>query len=259
MDEKIMRTSVFGGFKKEDVLSFVESLQKDIEALKAEITQKNGEIEELKQNIEALNSKSEELDKANGELQQAQQEIDALKEENETLTQKSAALSEIADEYVNVKSQLEKEQNEIKEAQARLGAAFTDARKYSENIVAAANEKAYKTSVGFSQDISRQAGEITKLSDEIDKISAEFNNTANSLHANIAVIAQRMSAASMNLQQRNETDFKPSLNASFEVDDDATGIINTDDGSGLTFIQYPPHTRFNEDLDLKPLEAQDEA
>ncbi|MBQ5994776.1 MAG: hypothetical protein IJL63_02835 [Clostridia bacterium] len=259
MDEQIMRTSVFGGFKKDDVLSYVEKLQKEIASLQAELDAKANEISSLESNAAELEEKTAELESVSASLEEANRKIDELTEENGALTQKADALGEIADEYVNAKAQLEKESLEIKQAQARLGAAFIDARKYSDNLVAAANERAMKASQGFSQDISRQAGEITKLSAEIDKLSAQFNSTVNTLHSDIAVLAQRMSASAMNLRQRNEASFEPNLNVSFEVDDDATGVINTDDGSGLTYIQYPPHTRFNEDLDIKPLGDEEQA
>ena len=257
MEDRIMRTSVFGGFKKDDVLSYVEKLQQDTEALKMDITQRESQIKELNEKIRQLEGVTAELEEKKQELEAANTVIDSLKNDNETLSKKSEALGEIAEEYESAKAQLQKESEEMKVAQQRLGRAFIDARKYSENLVAAANEKAMQTSQGFSQDISKQASEITKLSDEIDRLSAEFNGTVNTLHANIAVLAQRMSAAAMNLRQRNDATFEPELKASFDIDDDATGIVNTDDGSGLTYIQYPPKSRFNEDLDLKP-EAQEE-
>ena len=49
--EKIMRTSVFGGFKKEDVISYVEELKKEIESLKADVEKKDGKIGELNSKV----------------------------------------------------------------------------------------------------------------------------------------------------------------------------------------------------------------
>lgn len=45
--EKIMRTSVFGGFKKEDVISYVEELKKEIESLKADVERRTAKSASL--------------------------------------------------------------------------------------------------------------------------------------------------------------------------------------------------------------------
>ncbi|MBE6828049.1 MAG: hypothetical protein E7514_05490 [Ruminococcaceae bacterium] len=252
MDDKIMRTSVFGGFKKEDVLSFVEQLKNEVESLKKDIEAKDNLMLGLNSQIRELTRECDGLKACKAELETATEKISVLSNTNIKMKSELDSLKAVADEYENAKAKLEKGSREIEEAQARLGAAFVDARKYSENIVAAANEKAHKTSEGFSQDISRQATEITRLSGEIDKISDSFNRTVSELHANIAVLAQRMSAAAKNLSLRQDSVFQPELKADFNLDDDATGVIDSNDGSGLTFIQYPPHTEFNEDLNIQP-------
>ena len=104
----------------------------------------------------------------------------------------------------------------------------------------------------ISEDISKQASEITRLSSEVDKISAIFTKSVDELQANISILAQRMAATAKNLSIRQDAVFEPDLSLSFEVDDDASGVLETNDGSGLTYIQYPPHTDFHEDLNIKP-------
>jgi hypothetical protein len=61
-----------------------------------------------------------------------------------------------------------------------------------------------------------------------------------------------MSAAAQNLGIKKDATFKRDFNVDFTVDDDASGVIQTNDGSGLTFIQYPPKSEFNEDLNIQP-------
>lgn len=252
MDEKIMRTKLFGGFDKKDVLSYVEDLKKQVEELKADIKNKDENIDSLNSQVASLSKECEKITELTEDLSQKDAEIAELTAKNAELGTSVDALSAVSAEYEDAKAKLEKSQQQIKDEQARLGAAFLDARRYSSEIVAAANEKAHSTSLSFSEDISKQAGEITRLSAEIDRLSASFTKSVDELHANIAVLASRMSAAAKNLSIRQDASFEPDLKLSFEVDDDATGVEETHDGSGLTYIQYAPHTEFNEDLNIQP-------
>ena len=250
--EKIMRTSVFGGFKKEDVISYVEELKKEIESLKADVEKKDGKIGELNSKVLELTDDCAQLEELKKETAEKSERISALENQNAEIVERLETLSKVSEEYSNAKSVIERNNREIEAAQARLGAAFLDARKYSENLVAAANEKAHAASKTISEDISKQASEIARLSSEVDKISAIFTKSVDELQANISILAQRMAATAKNLSIRQDAVFEPDLSLSFEVDDDASGVLETNDGSGLTYIQYPPHTDFHEDLNIKP-------
>lgn len=263
MDEKIMRTSVFGGFKKVDVLSYVEELQKQIEQLKSDAELKEKEISQLNEKVSELTSMCGELECENDELtdendelkasvEEKNTQLEAVKEQNREMSESIAELTEIKEEYAGVKKKYENNTDELKKAQSRLGAAYLDARKYSEKIVASANERAHNASKAAGEDITRQANEISRLSQDIEKLSASFTNSINELQANIAVLSQRMAAAAKNLSVRHDASFEPDLTLNFELDDDARGVIETNDGSGLTYIQYPPNTDFNEDLNIRP-------
>ena len=263
MDEKIMRTSIFGGFKKEDVLSYIEKLQKQIEQLKEDVDSKQKTILELNEKVESLNFEYVELECENDELEdeinelrasaeEKDAELGTVKAQNSELNEKITALSAVKEEYENAKQKIESNNDELKKAEARLGAAYLDARKYSENIVASANERAFCAAKSASDDITKQANEISNLSRDIEKLSASFTNSMNELQANITVLSQRMAAAAKNLSVRQDASFEPDLSVNFELDGDAKGVIETNDGSGLTYIQYPPNTDFNEDLNIRP-------
>ena len=247
-----MRTSIFGGFKKEDVLTYVESLQNQIEQLKTEISAKEEEISDLSSRVDELTLQCEELAQVKSELEEKNNETEAVKSENSELNVRINELTAVAEEYDNAKHKFEKNNIELKKAETRLGAAFLDARKYSDEIVAAANEKAHATSKAISDDISKQASEISYLSQEVERLSKSFTNSMDELRANIAVLSQRMAASAKNLSIRQDAVFEPDLSFTFDLDDDANGVIETNDGSGLTYIQYPPHTDFNEDLNIQP-------
>lgn len=246
-----MRTSIFGGFKKEDVLSFVEELQKQLEDLKSEVASKQEAVSELEDKVIELSFQCDEIDSLKSELEEKNNEIDSVREENSELNKRIAELVAVKEEYDGEKQKFQKNNIELKAAETRLGAAFLDARKYSDEIVAAANEKAHNTTKAISDDISKQASEISHLSQDVEKLSASFANSMNELQANITVLSQRMAAAAKNLSIRQDTVFEPDLTVKFDLDDDAANVIETNDGSGLTYIQYPPHTDFNEDLNIQ--------
>lgn len=263
MDEKIMRTSVFGGFKKADVLNYVEELQKQIEQLKEDAEAKEKSISQLNEKVEELTSRCGEFELENDELtdenealkasvEEKNTQLEAVKEQNREMGENIAELTEVKKEYEGVKEKYENNAEELKKAESRLGAAYLDARKYSEKIVASANERAHSAAKATGDEIAKQANEISRLSQDIEKLSASFAKSMNELQANITVLSQRMAATAKNLSVRRDASFEPELNINFEIDGDARGVIETDDGSGLTYIQYPPNTDFNEDLNIKP-------
>ena len=263
MDEKIMRTSVFGGFKKADVLNYVEELQKQIEQLKEDAEAKEKSISQLNEKVEELTSRCGEFELENDELtdenealkasvEEKNTQLEAVKEQNREMGENIAELTEGKKEYEGVKEKYENNAEELKKAESRLGAAYLDARKYSEKIVASANERAHSAAKATGDEIAKQANEISRLSQDIEKLSASFAKSMNELQANITVLSQRMAATAKNLSVRRDASFEPELNINFEMDGDARGVIETDDGSGLTYIQYPPNTDFNEDLNIKP-------
>lgn len=252
MAEKIMRTQVFGGFKKDDVLGYVEDLQKQIEELKKDLDTKQNRIVELSSEVSKLTEECKKISELKTELDEKGTMLSQSENENIELKVQLASLNEVKNEYESAKQHLAESNKAIDDAKVQLGAAFLDARKYSDEIVAAANEQAHKASKSFSEDITKQAGEITKLSNELDALSASFTQSVTQLHNNIAILAQRMAVAAQNLGIRKDASFKPEFKVDFAIDDDASGVIQTNDGSGLTFIQYPPKTEFNEDLNIKP-------
>ena len=226
------------------LFSIVEQC-KDLDDKQNKIVELSGEVSRLSSECEQISELKTELEEKNVMLSQAE-------EENADLKVQLASLTEVKNEYESAKQQLADSNKAIDDAKAQLGAAFLDARKYSDEIVAAANEQAHKASKSFSEDITKQANEISRLSNELDSLSASFTRSVTELHNNIALLAQKMSATAQNLGIKKDATFKPNFNVDFAIDDDASGVIETNDGSGLTFIQYPPKTEFNEDLNIQP-------
>lgn len=115
-----------------------------------------------------------------------------------------------------------------------------DARKYSDEIVSAANVKASDISAKASAEISEQAVEISKLTAEVNAISERFNRSIDELHSSIAALANKMSVSANELSKRkNAPSFVPDVsiksmmkqyNAANTVDDNSKKI---EDGFNL--------------------------
>ena len=130
-----------------------------------------------------------------------------------------------------------------------------DARKYSDEIVTAANRKAYGTQEEASQSIEAQAAKIAKLSTDVDSLSDTLTKSISALHADIAALSLKLSKSAQELKNRKDAEkFVPELSMKIEEElgEKISGVTKTHDGTGLTYIQYPAQTEFNEDLNIQP-------
>ena len=204
--ERIFKTCIFGGFKREDVLQYVGELQAEIASLSEELQKKSDElsalsakVNELEALCEAGEQAKQQLTVTTGALETAQQQSTALQAENEDLR---TQLSGLDDE----KRKMEEKAQELRATQAQLGAAFLDARKYSDEIVNAANQRANETQADAAQSIREQASEIARLSADVDSISATLSKSVEDLHAQISALSAKLSKAAQALSVRRDAE-----------------------------------------------------
>lgn len=222
--EKVFRTNMFGGFRKTDVLSYVEALKKTMEELKAELAEKDEKSKDLSLNVEKLTEQCNSL-KAVQERYLAQAEtLTSLRGEKEELARQVEELQSTAERYESEQNAFREREEKLRAAQFQLGAAFLDARKYSDKIVAAANDRAAEISGKISGEISAQAQQVSELSAEVDRIAEDFERAAQKLHDNIAALAKRMSLSASELSVcRNEPPFVPDVTIQVDETDVKTG------------------------------------
>lgn len=253
--ERILRTSIFGGFRREDVLSYVEELKGEIAELREELKGKVEKIDTLCEMADNLSRACEEAKETEQKLSEVTAALKAEQQKNETLAAENAELSKRVGAIDSEKAAMEQKAAEIRASEAQLGAAFLDARKYSDEIVSAANQKANETQSEVSDSIAKQATEVAKLSADVDALSATLSKSIESLHADISALSVKLSKAAQSLQNRKDAEkFAPDISMKIEreLGEKIAGVTETDDGSGLTYIHYPPHTEFNEDLNITP-------
>lgn len=253
--ERILRTSVFGGFRREDVLQYVEELKGEIAALSEEVKGKTARLDALQEKADELAAVCEQAKETEAKLQETTAALKATREQNEALQAENAEFTARFAAIDGEKAEIDRKTQEIKLSEAQLGAAFLDARKYSDEIVTAANQKATETQNEASDSIAKQAQEVARLSSDVDILSATLTKSINDLHADISALSAKLSKAAQALQNRKDAEkFVPDISIKIEKElgEKITGITETDDGSGLTYIHYPPHTEFNEDLNITP-------
>ncbi len=191
-DFTIMKTSLFGGFKKSDVLAFIEQLQSETADVQASLDSKREEALELKNKIDELEEKIEELSKVNDQLVEKENEIKDLSDKLELALNENKQLNEKATEF-------DEKNDKLRRAEKQIGAAYIDARRYSDDLVETAKAKAKDIGAIASQDIKREANEIETLLKDVDLISRKFNSSIEQLHKDVYALSSKLNSSASNL------------------------------------------------------------
>ena len=191
-DITIMKTAIFGGFKKSDVLALVENLQHETADTRMLLDEKRKEANELREHLDEISEKLEKLNEVN--------ELLAIKEkENEVLTEKlENALKEnkiLNEKFVDFDNKTEK----LQRAEKQIGAVYIDARRYADDLVENARSKAKDIGAVASQDIKRECLEIEALLRDVDIISNKFNTSIEQLHRDVYALSSKLNTSASNL------------------------------------------------------------
>lgn len=251
----VMKTAVFGGFKKSDVLDYIESLQNDAADLTSELDKRRAEALELRQKIEELEEKVSELSENSKSIAEKDARISDLEEMLKNSKDESAQYKEKLFEYQNKSERLTR-------AEKQIGAAYIDARRYSDEIIDNAKARAKDIGALASQDVKHQANEIEQLLRDVDAVSKKFNSSLEQLHKDVYALSTKLNSSASNLLNLHTE--LPGLEAPSIYDDknsvsdeiikdnpDAIAVEVTDDGTGLTYISYESNSEFNEDLNIQ--------
>lgn len=251
-NERILRTSVFGGFKKDDVLQYVEELKKEISALNEEIKEKAEKLSDLTGKVDELSVACDAAKTTEEKLSKVQEENSALQAENENLRKENLAFAKRMATLDEEEKAIEMKAEQVRLSESQLGAAFLDARKYSDEIVTAANRKATDTQNDASDSIEAQAAEIAKLSTDVDTLSDTLTKSVAALHADITALSLKLTKAAQSLKNRKDAEkFVPDISIKIEeLDEKLADVNDAKDANGLTFIHYPSssdHTNLQTD------------
>lgn len=228
----VMKTTLFGGFKKSDVLAYVEQLQTETADIKSMLDTKREESLELKRKIDELEVKLENLTQVNEKLSEKEKEVSELTVKLELALAENKKFSEqIAD--------FDEKSEKLRRAEKQIGAAYIDARRYSDDLVDNAKAKAKDIGAIASQDVKREANEIEQLLKDVDAISKKFNSSLEQLHKDVYALGTKLNTSASTLLNLH-TDLTGIEEQNFNFD--------MEDETNFTVISYNEHIDFDDEV-----------
>ena len=189
--DKILKKSAFGGFKKEDVLDYIEKLQQEIVSLKRDVSDCNA----YKREAEALKSSVADKDKAAESLKA---ENDALKAENASYIEKNASLS-LKVEQLN--AILEKSKEEAAEYKAKYEEMCDEHSKVTDvsKLVSEAKESVFKITSDAKRSVDSVRNDVSAAADRLKTVCVNFESSLSSLKSGADGLLETLSSASEKL------------------------------------------------------------
>ena len=221
----MFRTSAFGGFKKEDVMSFVERVLFDKNELELQLKRKNDEFFKLQTELDALRSQVNELSELRTQLAETLSKVTACEEAmedkddiieglTERLSKQSnneellAQIENLKKENVSLKADLDKS----RDLERQVGVAMLDAHAHSEQLVEEAKVRADSVTKSIYNAIGEAALKIDDLSAGIGEIARNFTKSVEEVELRIKVLTGDMSKTAQALISENSTgDFVASV------------------------------------------------
>lgn len=220
MNDIVFKRKAFGGFDREEVMSYINGLLSEKSGLSLKLQNANSSLMELNKKVrelegeneallklkrdnENLNNALEEKTKLLNEANNALSELESLKEQLSKEKAKSEALSaelsvyeadgKAAEELRLKVSSLEAENARLKGMEQQVGAAMLDARLHSEELVKEAKVRADKVTKEVYSAIGDTALKIDGLSTDIGEIAKSFTKAAEEVALRINVLTGNMS------------------------------------------------------------------
>ncbi len=178
----IFKSAIFGGFKKDAVMCCIDALtaekvaaMREAEANRSALHAVNAKMRELEQHISNLTTENAALagvraqfETADAQNSEMSAQIGALTADNAEKTGRLAALEAERDA-------LKADCQRLHAVETQLGAAMIDARRYSDQIVDEAKQKAKKVSGDAGMFLEEAADRISAMTSDINNISESFN------------------------------------------------------------------------------------
>lgn len=203
-NDRILKKSLFGGFRRADVLDYIEKIQNENVSLAEELREKSAQIadmetasgeneglpemlEELRKTCDALRSENEELRSANSELSVRANRTEASSEE---LGHKLQALTE---KYEALEKDYEKLSGD------RYESLIQDAMRYSDTIVSGARKTADKMLNDAHSALGSATGEVVSANEQIRNAQQMVEQAMAAVRTNVDGLVETLSKCSSQL------------------------------------------------------------
>lgn len=212
----MFRTSAFGGFKKDEVMDFIERILTEKSSVERQLAVNSAQIGQLNAQISSLQSEVADMVKLRSELAELNSKIsdyEVAVDDKDTLIKElterlSEAQSKAVDEgeVTELKMENERLQNELdkmRDMERQVGAAMLDARVHSEELVEIAKERANNVTKAVYAAIGDTAVKIDDLSAGIGEIARNFTKSVEEVELRIKALTGDMSKTAQALISDN--------------------------------------------------------
>ena len=202
----LFKTSAFGGFKKDEVMDFVQQVlgeKGELERLLLNNTTRNNQLSAELNNVKAeIDSLSSVRDELADSLIKVEDLTNALKEKDAIIEELNLKLAEAqrnscsSDELDRIKAEndaLKADIEKKRDMERQVGAAMLDARVHSEELIEEAKEKANNVTKAIYNAIGETAVKIDDLSAGIGEIARNFTKSVEEVELRIKVLTGDMS------------------------------------------------------------------
>lgn len=238
----LFKTSAFGGFKKDEVMDFVQQVLGEKGELERMLLNANTRNNQLASELNQMKSEIENLSTVRSELAESLTKIetltDVLQSKNSQIVEltskledaeNNSASKEEIDNLLAENEALKAELEKTRDMERQVGAAMLDARVHSEELIEEAKEKANNVTKAIYNAIGETAVKIDDLSAGIGEIARNFTKSVEEVELRIKVLTGDMSKTAQALISDTSTvevkktvtdevpvyDFKP-----FSLDDE---------------------------------------
>ena len=196
--DAVLKKTLFGGFKKSDVIDYIEQIQKENCSLKNELQLKEtatSELDGLQKEYELLKAKYDEQSKIAEELQNKNNSLMTinaeysvkLEEKNADAQKASVALANAETKY----NELVNDYNQLSGDKAN--AVIKDAMKYADSLVAAAKESAAQILAKANNAISSASSEISDANVRVKTAQSNLNYSLDSVQSGVESLLNNLS------------------------------------------------------------------
>lgn len=212
----MFRTSAFGGFKKEEVMDFVEKILTEKNGIERQLAANSSLVAQLNSQIAALQAEVADMGKLRSDIADLTAKINdyevaaddkdiLIKELTERLSKAEAnAVNETELDVLKSENERLKAELERKSAMERqVGAAMLDARVHSEELVEQAKERANCVTKAVYVAIGETAVKIDDLSAGIGEIARNFTKSVEEVELRIKALTGDMSKTAQALISEN--------------------------------------------------------
>ena len=222
-DPVILKSSLFGGFKKANVLSYIDQLDRDSQQLKAQLDEKIAELEAQVTSLEKQIPSEEEKQAAALRLEESQHKNQVLF----TLTQKleqeidrQNALLQQKDEEIRQaterirKLQFTADSHALKaqkydDIAMKIGSLIIEAKQQADAIVEKAKAEADAITKEKEAKLEKMNGEFMQFKANVDDLRRQLQSTMASLDGKLEDMGTRSAAEAQNEPKEEKRTFAP--------------------------------------------------